>query len=227
MTRWLIRLSLIFCAGLVGAPISAQVAAPPLELTFHARLIEPEVSPEGFVEGSDKTMADSVRDLVRIMDGAEFRPNKGYPGSRAKYRHVTDLSQADIVLTIVARGINSESFGSRTEARFYRGVVLSETTPIVGNTRWVSMILSVDTYQKEIVGGWTNTSIYSLGAWSEAAKILATNAAAWVMANEPQIVKRRAERLGVPVSEVVPKQPTCMTRDAKVIPCTEPESRPR
>jgi hypothetical protein len=222
--RYLLILTLSLAA--VAADLRGQVAAPPLELTFHVRVPEPEISPEGFVDAApDKALADTVKDLVRVLDGAVATPTKGFPGSKARYRHVENSADADIVLTVVARGLNAESYGSRTQSRFYRGAVLSETTPIIGNTRWISVLLTVDTYRKELVGSWTNTSEYSMGAWTEAAKIVANSATAWVAANEAQIVKRRAERLGVPVSDVLPKQPTCMTRDGKVIPCREPEPR--
>lgn len=211
---------------LASAPfVTAQVAARPLEFSFHVRTAESEVSPEGFVDAApDVGIADSVKDIVKVMDGETFTPKRGHPGRKTRFTHVADPNDADIILTIVARGLSAESFGTRTTSRFYKGVVMSESVPIVGNTRWVSMVLSVDTYQREFVGAWTNQSVYSMGAWTEAAKILGANAAAWVMANEAQIIKRRAERLGVPEAGVIPKQPTCMTRDGKIIPCREPDA---
>src|SRR5947207_14297751 len=58
------------------------------------------VSPEGFVDSSDKWLQDSVSDLKKALDGKYFHPNKGFPGSVSRYQVVTDPAQADITITV-------------------------------------------------------------------------------------------------------------------------------
>lgn len=164
-------------------------------VTVHVNTAPPKVSPEGFVEESDKVLRDSLADMVKAMDGADFHPRKGFPGSKAMYQVVSDPLLADIVLTIAARGVSAESLGQRTTMQFYSGVALADTVPTVGVTRWVSMVLSVGTYRKEVVAWSTNRSRFSAGAWTDDAKALALSAAGWVMANEAQIRERQKARL--------------------------------
>jgi hypothetical protein len=76
---------------------------------------------------------------------------------------------------------------------FYRGVILADTTPLIGVTRWVSAVLSVGDYRKEVVAWSMNRSALSAGAWTQDAKFLSLAAAGWVMANEEKIKERRHE----------------------------------
>jgi hypothetical protein len=175
---------------LVAAPAMSEKVQP-LAISVYVESTPPAMSPEGFVEGSDKVLVDSARDLRKALDGKSFHPKKGYPGSPAVY-HVSESTRgADLTLTIAARGQNAESLGQRTTMKIYSGVVVADTVPKVGVTRWVSMIISVGTYKKEVLAWSTNQSAFSMGAWTEDAKYLALSAAAWVMANEPRIMELR------------------------------------
>jgi hypothetical protein len=164
-----------------------QAETPKFDVAVHVNSVSQPVSPEGFVEGSDKWVLDSVADLKKALDGKDFHPNKGYPGSQAHYVVVTDPAKADIVLTVAARGVSLASLGQRTTMEFYRGVVVADTVPTVGVTRWVSIILSVGTYRKEFLTWSTNRSQFSAGAWTADAKLLALLSVSWVMANEAKI----------------------------------------
>jgi len=181
-------------AGLLaaGSALNAEKIQP-LHLNVYVTSAVLATSAEGFVDGSDKVLVDSVRDLKSALDGKEFHAKKGYPGSLAMYHVVSKPEQADVTLIIAARGINTAQLGARTTAAIYGGVLVANTVPMVGVTRWVSMIISVGTYKKEIIAWSTNRSNLSAGAWGKDAKLLALNAAAWVMANEPKIMDRRAQ----------------------------------
>lgn len=184
----------MFTCG-AGAQSAPTVSYPPvLVVTFYARVAPANVSPEGFVDGSDKVLVDSVADLFKALDGQNFHPDRGYPGTPSHYVAVSDPAKADIIVTVAARGISTASLGARTTMQVYNGVVIADTVPTVGVTRWVSMVLSVGTYRKEFVAWSTNQSRFSVGAWTGDAKRLALMAAAWVMANEAQIRKRQIER---------------------------------
>jgi len=153
-----------------------------------------EVSSDGFVDGSNVWIRDSVSDLKKAMDGKEFTPNKTCPGTRARYKVVDNYADADLVLTVAARGTSATDLGQRTTMKFYNGVLLADTVPTVGVTRWVSVILSVANYQKELLAWHTNKSNWSAGAWTADAKLLGRIAACWVMVNEKRIRERQGER---------------------------------
>jgi len=177
---------------LTVAPSRAEKPQP-LVISVYVTTAAPNVSPEGFVEGSDKVLVDSARDVKKALDGKEFHPNKGYPGSRALYRVVASEKQADVTLIVASRGEGLESMGQRTTMHIYNGVAVADTAPVKGVVRWVSMIISVGTYKKEVMAAWVNQSPLSAGAWGEDAKSLALQAAAWVMANEQRILERRVD----------------------------------
>jgi hypothetical protein len=189
------RLRRIFLLVLAMCACGAWRTSPDkFVLNFYVTVVPQVVSPEGFVEGSNKELVDSVKDLQKALDGKDLRPEKGWPGSHTHFTAVTDATKGDIVLTVAARGVSSESLGQRTTMQFYGGVALADTMPTVGVTRWVSMVLSVGTYRKEFVSWSTNRSRYSAGAWTDDAYALAKLAAAWVMANEAQIRERQKAR---------------------------------
>ncbi len=176
---------------LLSCPILQAEKTQPLIISVYITTAAPVVSPEGFVEESDKVLVDSARDLRKSLDGKDFHPKKGYPGSKSHYRVVSDPKDADIILTVAARGQNSTSLGQRTTMKIYDGVVVADTVPKVGVTRWLSVILSAGTYKKELVSWWVNQSQFSVGAWSKDAGLIAILSASWVMANEPKVLERR------------------------------------
>lgn len=183
--RRLVAAALI--AGTVIAGAAAQKAPAPLVVKVYVDFTPPKVSPEGFVDESDKWLVDSRRDIQAALDSKDFHPNKGFPGSPEHYVLAADKEKADIVVTVAARGVSTESLGQRTTMQIYRGVVLADTVPTIGVTRWVSIVLSVGTYRKEFVAWSTNRSRFSAGAWTADANLLAKVVAGWVMANEEKI----------------------------------------
>jgi len=183
--------TLLIVGAFLPTPLGAQSKTDKFIVAVRVDAAPQAVSPEGFVDGSDVWLRDSVADLRKALNGKEFTPNKTCPGARARYVVVDNPEEADIGLTVGARGTSSVTLGQRTTAEFYRGVVLSETVPTVGVTRWVSIVLSVATYRKEFVAWSTNQSRFSLGAWRKDTNLLARVAACWVMNNEAQIRERR------------------------------------
>lgn len=106
---------------------------------------------------------------------------------------VNTPGQADVVLTVVARGIGSKAFGERTSvyASYFLHTVTASTVPIVENTYWVSTVLEVGTYRKEFSVGYSNTARASFGAWTADAKDIADDVKVWIIANAAQLKERR------------------------------------
>ncbi len=188
MKSFLVALTVIL---VLSATVLRAEKQQPLLISVYITTAAPTVSPEGFVEGSDKVLADSARDIRKALDGKEFHPKKGYPGSRAMYRFVDSQEKADVTLIVASRGQGMESLGQRTTMHIYSGVVVADTAPVKGVIRWVSMIISVGTYKKEVLASWVNQSSLSAGAWGQDAKLLAVQAASWVAANESRILELR------------------------------------
>ncbi len=137
---------------------------------------------DGFVD-TGKDIQDSVKDVRnKIRDVKELRV-------------VDQVSNADVVLTVVTRGIGSEAFGVRTNVynTYYSGTEVS-TAPIMANTFWISTVMQVGKYRKEFTGQQTQSSAYSLGAWSEIAGRIAKEVRAWSIANAEQLRAKRATR---------------------------------
>ena len=150
--------------------------------------------------------------MKKALDGKDFHPNKGFPGSQAHYVVVTDPAKADIVLTVAARGVSFASLGLRTTMEFYRGVVVADTVPTVGVTRWVSIVLSVGSYLKEFLTWSTNRSAFSAGAWTADAKLLALLSVSWVMANEAKIAASAMPSVPLPRCQPLAASPRIRSR---------------
>jgi hypothetical protein len=182
-----------FAVCLIVIPVAAfGQKIQPLDVYVYVAAAPQTVSPEGFVDSSNKWIDDSVADLKKQLDGKPFHPNKGFPGSPAVYHVVDSPEHADVSAIIAARGESAATYGQRTTMQIYRGAVLADTVPTIGITRWVSMVISVGGYRKEITAWYANRSRFSAGAWTENAKRLALELAGWVMANESQIRARRS-----------------------------------
>ena len=165
-----------------------------MSVSVYVSAAQPKTSPEGFVDGSNAWLVDSVADLKKSLSGKEFTPNKTCPGSRTQFVLVNNPDDADIALTVAARGTNSAAMGQRTTMEVYNGVVLANTVPTYGITRWVSLVLSVGQYSKEFMAWSTNHSVFSAGAWRQDTGLLAKMSACWVMNNEAQIFQRQMSR---------------------------------
>jgi hypothetical protein len=106
-------------------------------------------------------------------------------------RIVEDRNDADVVLTVVTRGVGAEAYGTRTSVNeVYRGAEVT-TAPMYANTFWISTVLSAGQYRKEFVGSQTQESAVSLGAWSQIAGRVAKEVRAWAVTNGDQLRSRR------------------------------------
>jgi len=183
-----LKITIWSLALLVVLPLAAEAGAKQeLHVKVYLDTLPPTVSPEGFIDADNKWSRDSVKDLRRMLHKKWFHPKRGWPGSHTHFTVVASPTEADLTLTVVTRGINMESFGQRTSIAFYRNVVLFDTVPMIGVTRWISIVLSVGTYRKEFVAWASNQSRWSLGSWTRASRAMAFASASWVMANDARI----------------------------------------
>lgn len=132
----------------------------------------------GFVD-TNRDIQDSINDVRGRLSGMK------------EFRLVDDVDEADIVITIVERGVGSESYGLRLRYTEYFNNAELTSTPIVISTLWVSAVLDVGSYRKEFVGTSLNNPGVRLGTWRECARDLVNNLKAWAMANSTQLKQRR------------------------------------
>jgi hypothetical protein len=184
---------------------SIAIQKPPMDLRVSAyvTVLPLPVSPEGFVDGNNQFVLDSLKDLKSALSKEYYdvKPKGRFPvigpamvpdkSRKVRFVLVNEPAEADISLTVVARGDSMSSFGQRTTMRVYSGVAIADTEPTAAITRWVSMLLEVGTYRKEFVTWSTNGSVWSLGAWKADASLLAKNVADWLIANETEIRRRQ------------------------------------
>ena len=149
-------------------------AQPPAQFTLYVSA----PTRDGFLDTS-KEIQDSIKDV-----SSRLKNLKGF-------QIVDRAEDADIVITIVARGHGFQAFGQRIEDKqYYNGTTLT-TTPVGVNTFWVTSVLKVGAYQKEFTGTYTQKSSSSMGAWTLCAKTLADNFRSWALANAEQLTKLR------------------------------------
>jgi hypothetical protein len=135
---------------------------------------------DGFADTS-KDIQDSIKDIRDRLSGMK------------ELQVVDQRAKADIVLTVVTRGVGSQAYGQRTNySQYYRETDVT-TVPIVANTWWVATVMEVGKYRKEFLGASTNTSAYSLGAWADCAKQISNNIKSWALANAEQLRQRRGK----------------------------------
>ena len=135
---------------------------------------------DGFID-TNKEIQGSIKDLRHKLSGM-----------KKLFRLVDVREEADIVVTVVTRGVGSETYGERLSyTEYYNNAVLT-SGPMVANTFWVAAVMEVGTYRKEFMGTYTNNSRYSLGAWGDCAKDIAKDLKSWVVANIGQIIQRRS-----------------------------------
>jgi hypothetical protein len=134
---------------------------------------------DGFVDTS-KPIEDSIKDIRGEMKGMK------------ELRLVDDPAHADLILVIAARGVGSESFGTRTNIndKLYTGTDIT-TTEMVANTYWLSTVMQAGSYRKEFLGQWTNTAGTSMGAWRINAETVAKNVRAWATTNAAKLRSKR------------------------------------
>src|SRR5260221_2907578 len=141
---------------------------------------------DGFVD-TGKDIQDSVKDIQgKVRDTKELRL-------------VEQASDADIVLTVVTRGVGSQAYGVRTNvySGYYTWTDVS-TVPIVANTFLISTVVQAGKYRKEFTGTQTQSSALSMGAWTEIAARISKEVKAWSLANAEQLRARRAKKVPEP-----------------------------
>ena len=173
-TRIVLSLLLAVCLpaalrtqGTAQAPVAMYVSAP---------------MKDGFVD-TNKDIQDSVKDVQRRLSGMkEFR----LVGSREK---------ADIIVTVLMRGVGSEAYGQRLNYSEYSGWYYRDaqltSIPMVTQTLWVSAVMEVGAYRKEFTGTALNVPGQRWGRWSECADHLAKDLKSWTIANREQIRQHR------------------------------------
>jgi len=134
---------------------------------------------DGFVD-TNKGIQDSIKDVRKRL---------------AKDKHiiiVDDRSRADIVLTIVGRGIHYEKTG-RTEVttNFYDSETSTRTETTTQDTyssgMWVTAVMQFGNFQKQIQAGSGNEP----GGWSQCATQIADDVKSWVAANATRVIRMR------------------------------------
>lgn len=162
--------SLLLLVALAGAQQPARVA---VYISAPMR--------DGFVD-TNRDIQDSIKDVRSRL-------------SRMKeFQLVDSREKADIIVTMVTRGVGSEAYGQRLSyTEYYNNAVLT-STPVVANTYWVAAVMEAGTYRKEFMGAYTHQYAYSMGAWGECAKQLANDLKSWTVANREQIRQRGSVR---------------------------------
>lgn len=132
----------------------------------------------GFVD-TTKDIQDSVNDIrKRLSHIKEFQVVDGH-------------AEADIIVTVVARGMGSTTYGERIQYTQYYGNGTLTNAPMVAETYWVSAIMEMGQYRKEFLGSFTNEHAGSMGPWGICANQIVNDLKAWATANAEQIKERR------------------------------------
>src|SRR5690348_17216600 len=112
-----------------------------------------------------------------------------------EFRIVEGPSQADLLLTVVMRGVGSETYGQRINYSEYSGPYHKNAqltnTPMVAQTLWVSAVMEIGSYRKEFTGTAVNVPGVRWGRWNECADHLAKDLKSWAVANREQIQQHR------------------------------------
>ena len=136
---------------------------------------------DGFVD-TNKGIQDSIKDVRKRL---------------AKDKHITivdDRSRADIVLTIVGRGMHYEKNGrSEVTTNYYDSETSSrtETTTqdIYSSGVWVTAVMQFGSFHKQIQAGAGNEP----GGWSQCATQIADDVKSWIAANGTRVLRMRKQ----------------------------------
>jgi hypothetical protein len=97
-----------------------------------------------------------------------------------------DRKRADVILTVVRRGIGNETYGRRVEFVDYYGGATLQQAPMIATTFWVSTMMQVGAYKKEFTGAQTQDqqgSPLTYGAWGKCANQIVSNISSWTKTN--------------------------------------------
>lgn len=168
------------CAAMLLALSGSLSAAEPNKAIATVYVSAP--MRDGFVD-TGKEIQDTVKDVRSHLSGMK------------EFRVVESPSQADLVLTVVMRGVGSQSYGQRINyseqgGPYYKNAQLTNT-PMVAQTLWVSAVMAIGTYNKEFTGTALNVPGVRWGRWNECADHLAKDLKSWAVANREQIEQHR------------------------------------
>lgn len=177
MTRVWIALALIVA---VSSPAWAQ--------TDRVRLYVGAPVRDGFTD-LDDAIGDSIRDIRTRLRLSRT------PGLVV----VDDPADADLTLTVLMRGVGSETYGQRLSyTRYYQTAVMS-STPVVSNAFWVATVLEAGDYRREFIGTETRSGMeMRAGAWTACARAIADDVKTWLAANRAALRERTAPAADAP-----------------------------
>ncbi len=134
---------------------------------------------DGFIDTS-KGIQDSIKDLSSRL------------GQMREFQLVDTREKADILLTVITRGVGVEAYGHRMSYREYFNNTILTSEAILASTYWVTTVMEVGQYRKELLGSRTRegTSTISMGAWGGCADQITDDLQAWVAANRVQLRQR-------------------------------------
>jgi hypothetical protein len=156
-------------------PSLPTTVTPVSETDLHFTIFISAPQRDGFFD-TTKNIQDSIKDIKQSL-------------SKEKDVILTiidDRSKADVILTVVERGIGNQAYGRRIEFEAYYGGANLQQVPMVASTYWVSTMMQVGRYKKEFTGTQTQDqqgSTLTFGAWGKCASLISTNVASWTKAN--------------------------------------------
>lgn len=156
-------------------PGAADAAVSGSDANLHFNIFVSAPQRDGFFDTS-KDIQDSIKDIRQNL-------------SKEKdiiLTIVDDRSKADVILTVVQRGIGNVAYGRRVEFVSYYGGSSLQQAPMVASTYWVSTMMQVGAYKKEFTGTLTQDnqgSKLTFGAWGKCADHISSNVASWTKAN--------------------------------------------
>lgn len=181
---------LVLLFVMVIARAATAEKAKPQAVNVKVIATPPPISVEGFLETNNLWQIDSANDFRKAINKKCWHPNSKAKAAMPDLGTVCFAAadqHTDVTITVVARGVNSQSLGQRTTMSAYNGVLVADTVPTSGVTRWVSIVLSTGTYKKEFIAWSTNTSRWSLGAWKQDAGLLAKLVMDWCLLNQAKL----------------------------------------
>lgn len=167
----------VFCLAL--ALIAVESGAPPkpkvnIFLTVPTR--------DGFTDAT-RAELDSQDDIGRELN------------RMSEFGFVNRPDAADIVVTVLARGVGSQAFGQWTNIMPLGKSVIVASVPIQEHDYWVQALLEAGpTYKRLLIGTSSNTARHSMGAWGQCALAIARDLQAWISVNAEQIRQLHSSR---------------------------------
>jgi len=134
---------------------------------------------DGFVD-TNKGIQDSIKDVRKRL------------AKDKRIAIVDDPARADVVLTIIGRGIHYERTGqTEVTTNYYDSETSSRTEvtrqDIYSSGMWVTAVMQFGKFQKQINAGYSNEP----GGWGACATQIAEDVKSWIAANAARIVRQR------------------------------------